>query len=370
MLIEERIVQSAPDAIIVVDASGRIIRWNAGAERLFGFSESEALTRLLDIIIPEAQRQRHWDGFRRVMSTGVTKYGAQLLRVPAIRKDGSRFSVAFTVGLLKDASGSVEGILAIIRDDSERWETERALRKRVAQAEEATITSDELKKHNGREGASAYVSVNGQVYDVSASPKWKQGHHMGWHSAGADLTEAFSSAPHGKEVFERVKKVGVLQVATAAALTKPPRKVIPAWASMLISFHSHPIAAHFPQAFFIFAPLFLGLFYVTRESGFERTAYYLLGAGFLMAFPAAATGFLHWWYKYGRASKPVFKAKIILSLLLLPASGLVFAFHTTCGALAADSINWLVLISYFAMIPLAVWLGYLGGRIVFGNKAG
>lgn len=137
MSLEERIVQNAADAIIVADASGKITRWNAGAERLFGFSAAEALTQSLDIIIPEAQRKRHWDGYGQVMRTGVTKYGTQLLRVPAIRKDGSRFSIAFTVGLLKDAAGSVEGIFAIVRDDSERWETERALRKRIAEFEGA-----------------------------------------------------------------------------------------------------------------------------------------------------------------------------------------------------------------------------------------
>jgi len=69
------------------------------------------------------------------MQTGVTKYGTQLLRVPAIRKDSARLSIAFTVGLLKDASGSTEEIFAIIRDDTERWETERGLRRRIAQIE-------------------------------------------------------------------------------------------------------------------------------------------------------------------------------------------------------------------------------------------
>jgi PAS domain S-box-containing protein len=137
MTLEERIVQNAPDAIIVADATGKITRWNAGAERLFGLSAAEALAQPLDIIIPEAQRRRHWEGYREVMRTGVTKYGTQLLRVPAIRKDGSRFSIAFTVGLLKDAAGSVEGIFAIVRDDSERWETEKALRKRIAEFEGA-----------------------------------------------------------------------------------------------------------------------------------------------------------------------------------------------------------------------------------------
>jgi signal transduction histidine kinase len=71
------------------------------------------------------------------MRTGETKYGTQLLRVPAIRNDGSRFSIAFTVGLLKDGSGVVEGIFAVMRDDTERYQTEKTLRKRIAELEEA-----------------------------------------------------------------------------------------------------------------------------------------------------------------------------------------------------------------------------------------
>jgi PAS domain S-box-containing protein len=137
MPLEARILRAAADAIIAADASGKITLWNAGAERLFGFSAAEAVGRTLDLIIPEAQRKRHWEGYRHVMRTGVTRYGTQLLRVPAIRRDGSRFSIAFTVGLLKDAAGNVEAIFAILRDDTERWETEKALRKRVAELEQA-----------------------------------------------------------------------------------------------------------------------------------------------------------------------------------------------------------------------------------------
>jgi PAS domain S-box-containing protein len=54
MSLEARIVQNAADAIIVADTSGKIRLWNAGAERLFGFSPAEALAQSLDIIIPEA----------------------------------------------------------------------------------------------------------------------------------------------------------------------------------------------------------------------------------------------------------------------------------------------------------------------------
>ncbi len=135
MSLSERIIREAADAIIAANTSGKITLWNSGAERLFGYSEAEAITRSLDIIIPEAQRKRHWDGYQHVMQTGATKYGTGLLRVPAIRKDGTRFSIAFSVGLLKNAAGDVEGIFAILRDDTERWETEKELRKRLAALE-------------------------------------------------------------------------------------------------------------------------------------------------------------------------------------------------------------------------------------------
>lgn len=137
MSLAERIIQDAPDAIIVADTSGKITLWNAGAERLFGYPAAEVLSQTLDLIIPEAQRKRHWEGYDQVMRTGVTTYGTRVLRVPAIRKDGSRFSVAFTVGLLKNDEGRVEGIFAILRDDTQRWETERELRKRLAELEQA-----------------------------------------------------------------------------------------------------------------------------------------------------------------------------------------------------------------------------------------
>jgi len=136
MSIYERIVQEAPDAVVLAGADGKIALWNPGAERLFGFTEAEALGQSLDLIVPEKYRERHWAGYREVMRTGQTQYGAQVLRVPALRKDGSRLSIAFTVGMLKTAEGRVEGIFAIMRDDTEAFTTQKALRERVKELEE------------------------------------------------------------------------------------------------------------------------------------------------------------------------------------------------------------------------------------------
>jgi len=135
MSLAERIVRDAPDAIIAADTDGRIVLWNAGAERLFGHPAARALGQSLDLIIPEPFRARHWAGYRAVMQSGATRYGTALLRVPALHQDGRRISVAFTVGLLKDQAGTVEGIFALLRDDTERWQTERQLRQRLAELE-------------------------------------------------------------------------------------------------------------------------------------------------------------------------------------------------------------------------------------------
>ncbi len=65
------------------------------------------------------------------MATGTTKYGNDLLRVPAIKKDGSAISIAFTVAMLFDADKKVDAIVALIRDDTQRFNDERALKKRA-----------------------------------------------------------------------------------------------------------------------------------------------------------------------------------------------------------------------------------------------
>jgi PAS domain S-box-containing protein len=130
-----QLIAAAGDAVVVSDASGAIIVWNPAAERIFGFSEAEAIGRSLDLITPERQRQRHWDGYHKTMQTGVTRYGAETLRVPAIHKDGHALSIAFTVALLHGPDGAVTGIAAIIRDETKRWNDERQLRKRLAELE-------------------------------------------------------------------------------------------------------------------------------------------------------------------------------------------------------------------------------------------
>lgn len=133
------LVDACGDGVIVCDGTGVIVCWNAAATRIFGFTTMDAMGASLDLIIPPSQRQRHWDGYHKTLATGITRYGSDVLRVPALHKEGRPLSIAFTVALLQDSC-----IVAIVRDDTARWVEERALRARVRALEAMHITQNAL----------------------------------------------------------------------------------------------------------------------------------------------------------------------------------------------------------------------------------
>lgn len=131
----DRIVEGAQAGIIFADEGGIIRLWNSGAEAMFGYTAAEAIGHTMEIIIPEKHRPRHDEGYARVMQTGITKYGRDALAVPALRKDGSRISIEFTIVLVRSAQGGVIGAAAIVQDVTARWERDKALRARLAELE-------------------------------------------------------------------------------------------------------------------------------------------------------------------------------------------------------------------------------------------
>lgn len=130
-----RLVAESRDAIIFVDREGLIRLWNAGAAAMFGYRAAEMEGQSPDRIIPEALRARHNEGFRRVMAKGESRYAADLLAVPGLKKDGSRISLEFTITLIKDDEGKVLGAAAIIRDVTIRWQRDQEMKKRLAALE-------------------------------------------------------------------------------------------------------------------------------------------------------------------------------------------------------------------------------------------
>ena len=141
-VVAEAILSMRSDAIIAADREGVIHFWNSGAGRLFGYSPDEAISRSLDFIIPERLRQRHWNGYRRVMETGKSRYGeSDGLSVPAVRKDGTIISVEFTVVPLQNA-GRMTGMVAIMRDVTSRFNEMRALKLKLAE-----LSSGPIRRH-------------------------------------------------------------------------------------------------------------------------------------------------------------------------------------------------------------------------------
>ncbi len=131
----QRIVEESQIAILYADREGRIRLWNSGAEAMFGYRSEEVLGQSMDLIIPERQRARHWEGWAKVMETGITRYGRDVLAVPATRKDGSRISIEFNILLLRAPTGEVLGAAATIQDVTQRWQQQKELKSRLAALE-------------------------------------------------------------------------------------------------------------------------------------------------------------------------------------------------------------------------------------------
>ncbi len=126
---EERfrsLARAAQDAIISADSRGKIIFWNEGAEKIFGYSETETIGQSLQMIMPAAQHKAHQKGLEKNVRTGENHLIGQTSEVPGRRKDGSDFPLELSLGKWK----TVKGIFftAVIRDITDRKFAETAVK--------------------------------------------------------------------------------------------------------------------------------------------------------------------------------------------------------------------------------------------------
>jgi two-component system sensor kinase FixL len=146
---EERvrsIVESAVDAIIVIDDRGLIQAFNPSAERLFGYTAGEVIGRNVNMLMPSPDRERHDGYLRHYLTTGEQKIIGIGREVTALKKDGTRFPVHLSVGeMVGEGKRSFTGIL---HDLSDRVALEQRLAEQKSLAklgEMAAVVAHEVK---------------------------------------------------------------------------------------------------------------------------------------------------------------------------------------------------------------------------------
>ncbi len=149
---EERsrlVVDTALDAVVAMDAEGRITRWNAQSEVTFGWTANEAVGRLMaDLIIPHQYRDAHWSGLAKFLETGTGPVLNQRIEITALNRNGDEFPVELAISPLK--TGEAISFSAFIRDITARKQAENDLR---ASAQENARLLDEVQQNARRQRA-------------------------------------------------------------------------------------------------------------------------------------------------------------------------------------------------------------------------
>jgi predicted heme/steroid binding protein/uncharacterized membrane protein len=232
------------------------------------------------------------------------------------------------------------------------------------------FTLEDIKACDGSGGQPVYIVYQGRVIDVTKSPLWHTGHHMGAHKAGHDLTSELAAAPHGPEVLDRYPEVGQMR---PGEVERPVRQDLPPFLTRLFHAvplakrHPHPMVVHFPIVFMMSAAGFTLLALLTGQRSFELTGWYCLWGGVLFSVPAIATGLVTWWINYHARWLRQVTIKMILSplMLLLGTATLVWRCLDPEVLVFWRPLSYLYLGCLLALASLAGAIGWFGGTLSF-----
>jgi len=238
------------------------------------------------------------------------------------------------------------------------------------------FTLEELKQYDGKEGRPAYFVVDGVVYDATASKLWRNGTHVRVHNAGIDLSSAILVAPHPRDRLDTLPKVGVVDAPSEAQRAAPAKDDgVPWFASFSYSMHGHPASVHFPIALAVAASmLHIGAWFLsggplcaaasTSCGGTVNlclsAALYSLVLGTLFAPVAIVTGIIDWKYQFAATRTNLFLWKLALSGVFLMVAGAALAVR-----FVAPEQTLLYDLLVVLLAPVALGLGFVGGRITF-----
>ena len=163
---EERfhlIVDMALDAVITMDAEGRITTWNPQAETIFGWSRQEVVGQsLADTIIPPQYREAHQRGLKHFLATREGPVLNRRIEITALHSDGHEFPVELTISPLQ--SGEILTFSAFIRDITERKQLEQQLRKSIEHRTHQVQVSTEMAQEIA--AAPALVDLFRRIVDL------------------------------------------------------------------------------------------------------------------------------------------------------------------------------------------------------------
>ena len=215
-----------------------------------------------------------------------------------------------------------------------------------------------LEENNGENSQPILVAYNGKVYDLTTSPRWRNGKHMGVHNSGNDLTSSLTNAPHNAEVFKKFDIVGDFEkeVEKKETYWSFSRRLIP-----------HPMIVHFPIAYSIIVPLLSILYLITGVLSFEAASYYVLVFGFLSSPVCSFSGFASWIVAFKGKRRKEFNRKIFLSIGLLLVISICTVWRTLNPnvLITGNIFSYLFLIFEICLAVIVSILGHIGGKIAF-----
>lgn len=113
-----KLVETAPDAVVVIDADGKIVAWNPSAQHVFGYEEHEAIGANVTTLMPERYRKQHAAGMQRLRDTGEARLIGKTVALHGLRRDGEEFPLELSLGTWP--AGQQTFFSAIIRDVAQR----------------------------------------------------------------------------------------------------------------------------------------------------------------------------------------------------------------------------------------------------------
>lgn len=171
----QQLLLFAPDAIIVIDAAGKVLFWNPKAEAIFGWTEAEMQGRLLtETIIPPQYREAHNNGMRRYLTTGEARVLNRTIDVSALHKNGNEFYISLTISTTRQ-KGQL-AFIAFIRDTSEQRIAELELEKKRKQLEESNQQLEQfahVASHDMKEPIRKITLYSGRLEDEDLSANAK-----------------------------------------------------------------------------------------------------------------------------------------------------------------------------------------------------